>query len=270
MVATYPSTSNNVNTSAQAAILDDQDSTYSLLYFDTIGVAGPIRNILSLAGAQWKQLYPQDWENEDRLDRTSTPFEVMPVLYVHSKDGSQTVAIAECKTIELYLAEKYNLLGRNSYEKSLISSFISSTASLWDDFLNSAVNLKAAAEVKQEQIVDFLTRKVPNWIRIHEEHLRANGLNGHYVGDTISLADLRAAAMIDLIQRLPPAANFITPEATPGLFKIKQVIDSHPKIIEWRETDLSKSLRPSRALPQLPRASGTKLNDRQGNKTGGV
>ncbi|KAF9115674.1 hypothetical protein BGX27_006918 [Mortierella sp. AM989] len=270
MVATYSSTSNNADTSAQAAVLDAPDSTYSLLYFDTIGILGPTHNLLSLSGAQWQQLYPQDWENEDNLDKKSTPFEVMPVLYVHSKDGSQTVAVAECKTIELYLAQKYNFLGKNTYERSLISSFVSSTASLWDDFIYSAVNLKATPEVKQEQIAAFLTTKVPNWIRIHEAHLKANGLNGHYVGDAISLADLRAAAMVGLIQRLPPAANLITPETAPGLIEIKKVIDSHPKIVAWRETEHSKSLRFSRASPQLPRASGTKLNDRQGNKTGGI
>ncbi|KAF9191585.1 hypothetical protein BGZ49_003522, partial [Haplosporangium sp. Z 27] len=184
MVATYPPTSNNVDTSAQAATLDSHDSTYSLLYFDTVGISGTIRNILALGGAQWQQLYPQDWENEDRLDKTSTPFEVLPVLYVHSKDGSQTVAVAETKAIEQFLAGKYNLLGKNSYERSLISSFVSSTASLWDDFTCLSTNLKASPEVRQEHIATFLASRVPSWIRIHEEHLKANGLNGHYVGDT--------------------------------------------------------------------------------------
>lgn len=88
MVRTYPATA-NVDTSAQAAVLDAVDSTYSLLYFDTQGICNPIRDMLALSGAQWKQLFPRDWENEDRVDKESTPFEVMPVLYVHSKDGKE-------------------------------------------------------------------------------------------------------------------------------------------------------------------------------------
>ncbi|KAF9895789.1 hypothetical protein BX616_008829, partial [Lobosporangium transversale] len=184
MVATYPPTCNNADTSAQAVVLDASDSTFSLLYFDSIGVLGPTRNLLALGKAQWTQLYPQDWENSDNLDKHSTPFEVMPVLYVHSKDGSQTVAIAESKTIELYLAKKFNCLGKNSYEEALISAFTSSTASLLDDFMSSVINLKASPEVKQEQVNHFLTVKIPNWVRIHEQHLRANQSNGHYVGDT--------------------------------------------------------------------------------------
>lgn len=88
MVRTYPATA-NADTSAQAAVLDAPDSTYSLLYFDSQGICRAIRDMLALSGAQWKQLFPQDWENEDRADKESTPFEVMPVLYVHSKDGKE-------------------------------------------------------------------------------------------------------------------------------------------------------------------------------------
>ncbi|KAI1297945.1 hypothetical protein EDD11_006903 [Mortierella claussenii] len=269
MVATFPRTSQS-DTSAQAAILDAPDSTFSLLYFDTIGVLGTVRNLLALGGAEWTQLYPQDWSSEDNLDRASTPFEVMPVLYVHSKDKSQTVAIAECKPIEYYLAERFGYLGKNSYERALISAFTSSTASLLDEFLASAVNLKAAAEVKQAQIIVFITEKVPQWIRVHEQHLKANGLNGHYVGDTISLADLRAADLIQLVQRFPQAAQLINPESAPGLWKVKDTIDQHPKIQQWRQSALFKSLRASRAFEALPHASGVRLNDRQGNLTGGL
>lgn len=89
MVTTYPPTSNNADTSKQAAVLDAPDSTYSLLYFNSIGVAGPMRQMLALSGARWTQLYPQEWENEDGLDKSSVPFGVLPVLYVHSNDGSQ-------------------------------------------------------------------------------------------------------------------------------------------------------------------------------------
>ncbi|KAF9975548.1 hypothetical protein BGZ75_000525, partial [Mortierella antarctica] len=184
MVATYPPTSNNADTAAQAAVLDAPDSTYSFLYFDTQGIVDPIRNLLALGDAIWTQLYPQDWENEDQLDKSSVPFEVLPVLYVHSKDGSQTVTVAECKAIELYLAKKFHCLGKNSYEQALISSFVSSVASLWDDILYSAIALQASAEVKQEQLDLLLTKKVPTWVRIHEEHLKASGYSGHYVGNT--------------------------------------------------------------------------------------
>ncbi|KAF9309058.1 hypothetical protein BGZ91_007563, partial [Linnemannia elongata] len=38
----------------------------------------------------------------------------------------------------------------------------------------------------------------------------------------------------------------------------------------WRETELYKSQRTSRAAPSQPRAASVKLNDRKGNLSGGL
>ncbi|KAG0372770.1 hypothetical protein BGX24_012601, partial [Mortierella sp. AD032] len=178
MVATFP------HSATASKVLDAPSSTFSLLYFDTQGICNPIRNLLALGDAQWTQLYPQDWENEDLKDKQSTPFEVIPVLYVHSQDGSETVPIAESRPIEEYLASRYNRLGTNSYERTQIQAFVASTAALIDNFLGTVMHLQSTPEVKQDQMVLFLSKKVPQWIRIHEEHLKANGSNGHYVGDS--------------------------------------------------------------------------------------
>ncbi|KAG0297792.1 hypothetical protein BGZ98_000426 [Dissophora globulifera] len=265
MVASFPSTSNIVESAALSAVLEAPDSTFSLLYLDTIGVVGPIRNLLALGDATWTQLYADDWDNPDQLEKRSTPFEVMPVLYVHSKDGNQTATIAESKAIEFYLAERFGCLGRNGYERSLINAFTSSSAALFDSFLTAVVTLKAPPEVMLAQIAIFSETKIPNWIRIHEEHLKANGLNGHYVGDQVSLADLKTANLVDMILRLPTTGQLITPEIAPGLLKVKEAIDTHPKIVQWRETSLFKSLRPSSTLPVQPRPDSIKVYNRNGN-----
>ncbi|KAG0292257.1 hypothetical protein BGZ97_005638, partial [Linnemannia gamsii] len=176
MVATFP------KSATAAAVLDSPTSTFSLLYFDTQGICSAMRNLLVLGDAQWTQLFPQNWEDE--AEKMSVQFGVLPVLYVHSQDGSQTVPIAESKAIENYLATHFGYMGANSYETAQILAFNASTTALFDSFLDSVMYLEASAEVKQDQMVNFLTKKVPNWIRIHEEHLKANGSNGHYVGDS--------------------------------------------------------------------------------------
>lgn len=108
------------------------------------------------------------------------------IQYSFPKTIIKTIPIAESKAIEDYLASHFNRLGSNTYERSQILAFHASTTALLDNFLGSVVNLQAPPEVKQEQMATFMTKKVPNWIRIHEEHLRANGSNGHYVGDSVS------------------------------------------------------------------------------------
>ncbi|KAG0051946.1 hypothetical protein BGZ83_003165 [Gryganskiella cystojenkinii] len=235
MVIVYPPTSNNANTAALAAVLDDPEATYSFLYFDTEGPVASIRNLFALQGATWKQLYPQDWKNEDGLDKASTPFGVMPVLYVHSRDGSETVPIAESKNIEFYLAQKFGRLGKNSYERHLVSAFVSSTSAVWDDFISTTAKLNSKNPTeKQEQ--------------------------------TISLADLRAAALVTLILRFPQGQGLFTPEKSPGLLKVKESVDQHLRIQQWRASELYKSQRPAHSFPAHPAPACVVLNDRNGNK----
>ena len=99
----------------------------------------------------------------------------------------KTIPIAESRVIELYLAEKLGFLGKNSYERFLITSFASSTASHLDTFVSTVANTNVPPEAKQVLMIHFLTKVAPQWIRVHEEHLKANGLNGHYVGDTVTI-----------------------------------------------------------------------------------
>ncbi|KAF9920032.1 hypothetical protein FBU30_010236, partial [Linnemannia zychae] len=181
-----------------------------------------------------------------------------------------TVPISESRVIEEYLAARYNRLGKDSYERTQVLAFSASTTALLDHFLSVVVYIQATPEVKQEQMAIFLTKKIPQWIRIHEHHLQANGSNGHYVGDQITLADLKTAMLLDMILRFPTASSLISPEVTPALFKVKSSVDSDPKIKAWRDTELYKSLRASQASPALPLASSIKLNDRKGNLTGGL
>ncbi|KAG0304268.1 hypothetical protein BGZ99_002457, partial [Dissophora globulifera] len=81
MVASFPATSNVIESAALSAVLDAPNSTFSLLYADTIGRLDPARNLLALGDATWTQLYADDWGNPDLLEKRSTPFEFMPVLY---------------------------------------------------------------------------------------------------------------------------------------------------------------------------------------------
>ncbi|KAG0310271.1 intercellular trafficking and secretion, partial [Dissophora globulifera] len=114
------------------------------------------------------------------------------------------LALGESKVIESYLAER------------------------------AVATLKASLKVIQEQTVLVAEIKIPEWIRIHEEHLKANGSNDPYL------------------------ANLITPETTSDLVKVKETVDVYPKIVHWRDIPLFKSLRSGRNIPLQPRLDGIK------------
>ncbi|KAG0226453.1 hypothetical protein BGW42_003639 [Actinomortierella wolfii] len=264
MVTTYPRLSKEAS-EAKAAALADKNASYSLMYFDTHGICRPIRNLLALSGAKWRQIYPQDWANEDNADKNSTPFEVVPILYVHGTNG-ETVALSESQVIESYLAKKYGFLGVNEYEEQLIRAFASNDAGFWQEIINNVFKAAGLPEAERAQkIKEFVESHMAKWVRIHEQHLNANGNNGHYVGDNLSLADLRTAAILEVLELISASSEYINEGKTPGLVALKNKVHTHPKIQAWEETELYKSLRFSRAFPPRPRAPGTVINDRKGN-----
>ncbi|KAF9976651.1 hypothetical protein BGZ73_008122 [Actinomortierella ambigua] len=264
MVTTYPRLSKEA-AEAKAAALADKDASYSLLYFDSHGICQPIRNLFALSGVKWKQLYPQDWTNGDNADKDSTPFEVIPVLYVHGTNG-ETVALSESQVIETYLAKKYGFLGANEYEEQLIRAFVSNNAGFWQELISGVLKLTAATEAdRAKALQSFIDNQMAKWVRIHEQHLSANGNNGHYVGDEVSLADLRAAAILSVLERLPNIHDYINEQKTPGIVALQKTLQANPKLQAWHESELFKSLRPSRQFPARPMAPGTGFSDRKGN-----
>lgn len=92
--------------------------------------------------------------------------------------------IAESIPVDHFLAKKFNLLGNNEWEEYTIKalynnihhlrerSFTRMTFAFWDR--------------KQEGFDYHLKTILPNFIANHEFHLRANGSNGHYLGDKVS------------------------------------------------------------------------------------
>ncbi|KAG0370104.1 hypothetical protein BGX24_002141 [Mortierella sp. AD032] len=172
------------------------------------------------------------------------------------KNLPKTVQLAGAKNVELYPAEKIGHLGKNSYRRCLIGASVYSTA-----VTLTSINLEA----KQEQTALFLTEKIPKWTALHEQHLTANGLNGHYVGDEIILAGFRSAALASLISASPQGLVLITPETTPGLLKVKATVDQDPKIQQQRASKLFKRLRPSHTFPSNPVPGCVNVNDCKGN-----
>ena len=81
---------------------------------------------------------------------------------------------------------------------------------------------------------------VYNWVQYHEQHLAANGSNGHIVGDKLTLADIKIAKMIEITLALFP--DSLSKEAHPAILKVKETIDEVPNLKAWRATDDFKAL----------------------------
>ncbi|KAG0213075.1 hypothetical protein BGX28_005096 [Mortierella sp. GBA30] len=210
------------------------ESTYKFLYFGLHGRGELTRTLLSFGGAQFEEL-ALDWP----AMKKDTPFGVLPVLYETTSDGT-VLELSESQAIERYLAKKFDLLGSNSWEAHLVDRYYTSLETLSINFFKV---MFAPAESRQAEAETFYKDHLPRWIAAHEIHLAKNGSNGHYVGEKLSLADFKVALMIDRIQFLVPKGleskveQLFSAEATPGLWKVKETVNAHPKIAAWKKSE---------------------------------
>lgn len=87
--------------------------------------------------------------------------------------------------IEQYLAKKFNLFGDNEWEDLTIRGLYSNI----HFFLERALTKMTwvAPERRKRGTEIFLQHFLPEFIKDHEMHLKANGSNGHYIGDRVCL-----------------------------------------------------------------------------------
>lgn len=90
-----------------------------------------------------------------------------------------------------------------------------------------------------EAATKFYAETLAKWIQIHEGHLKANGDKGHYVGQGVTLADIKTALVIDRILFFVPKGleNPFSATLTPGLWKVKEQVDSKASLAAWKASE---------------------------------
>ncbi|KAF9101069.1 hypothetical protein BGX27_000114 [Mortierella sp. AM989] len=214
-----------------AELAQSVDNVHNLVYFPFHGLAGCIRTTLVISNEPYKFtiLGFQEWKVEKQL----TPFGHVPVLREETKCG-KVLELAEISVIEHFLAKRSNLLGRDFWEESLIKMYLSSTHALFTFLVHNIVQMP---KNKPTFLELFKRSNLPEWIKFHEEHLKKNGSNGHYVGDQLSIADIKTASVIEHLINLCGDDVQISEELTPAIMAVKINLEKNPKYAEWRATE---------------------------------
>ncbi|KAG0062727.1 Glutathione S-transferase S1 [Linnemannia elongata] len=228
-------------------ILADPNVSYKLLYWDIFSVGATSRELLAYGNVKWSnERIPISSDEQDKEDpwedgKIPTPFGVVPVLKIVSPENEEVI-VAESMVIEQYLAKKFNLLGNNEWETLTINALYSNI----HFFLERALTKMTwvIPERRKRGLEIFLKHFLPEFIADHEMHLRANGSNGFYVGDRLSLADIHLANVIDHFAHLP-VAHLIMPsfEKSELISKVRANVENHPSIAAWRASEEWESLR---------------------------
>ncbi|KAF9902038.1 hypothetical protein EC991_005394 [Linnemannia zychae] len=219
--------SKDISTETMSQIAKSKDNKYELLYFPFHGVLPALRALLAMSGADYTFTHPDDWTKE----KSKTPFGALPVLYETCPTSGLTLELAELSAIESYLGDKFDWMGSNLWERSQILMYHSSTQAVFDKLVTTV--MRAPKENKDMMMGIYLEKILPEWVETHERVLQAKGCTGHYVGDKVSLADLKTATTLDNLISIS-GDQFISREKTPAIMAVYDAVEKMPKYAAWK------------------------------------
>ena len=99
--------------------------------------------------------------------------------------------MSESIVIDMFLAERFGLMGDNEWEKLAISSFYSNIYFLRERTFTEVQDVPKEAKKEAREI--FFKYTLRKFLEDHEYHLLENGNNGHYVGNKVHHYNSKAA-----------------------------------------------------------------------------
>ncbi|KAI7823025.1 hypothetical protein BC939DRAFT_503489 [Gamsiella multidivaricata] len=210
-----------------------KDNKCALLYYPFHGVVTGLRAMFAMSDADYTFTHPEDWG----VQKPTTPFGAMPVLYETTATG-ETLELAELSVLEYYVGQKYGWVGDNLWENNLVKMYHSSSQAVFDKLVTTVV--RAPKEHYEQMLEIYVTKIVPEWVEYHERALKQNGSNGHYVGDKLTIADIKTATIIDNLISVS-GNGLISYEKTPTIMAVYDSLEKLPKYAAWRASEQWKA-----------------------------
>ena len=161
-------------------------SKYSLHYFGANGRAAVPRAILSYAKANWEDHRISHGEWAEVKKSGLCEYEQLPVLEC---DGKK---YCESNAINLYLAEKFNLMGANPEENYQIYNLLMT----FDDFMPAVFKFQFSQDEKtKEELKKSAVEKVQFFARKIDRRYVDLGKKKYFLGDKLTLADIYIATV---------------------------------------------------------------------------
>ncbi|GMS93842.1 hypothetical protein PENTCL1PPCAC_16017, partial [Pristionchus entomophagus] len=198
--------------------------SYKLTYFDGRARAEVARQILYLADIPFEdvRISLHDWPSL----KSTTPFGQMPLLEVDGQSLPQSFAIFR------YLAKQFGFSGDSPFESAWVDALADQHADYFREILPVLLTIWGFTQGDRMALVkEVATPARDKYFPLLEKIAKDNGLNGHFVGDSLTWVDLLIAEHVGSInQHLP---GFLS--AYPSVIKTVNKITSTPRLKEWIE-----------------------------------
>jgi len=196
---------------------------YSLMYFDIRGIAEISRWVFAAANQPYEDVrIPYTPEKTEWLAvKNTTPFGQMPVLDV---DG---VKLCQSNTIALYLAHEFGLAGKSKFDFGRVSMIVDCVG----DTVKTVYSIRGEQDpAKKAELTAKFNEDTKTHFKNFEKFVTENGHNGHFVGDSLTVADIVFAVALE---RMADALLDPRLEDYPKLKELNEKTRNHPGIVEW-------------------------------------
>ncbi|KAF8947926.1 hypothetical protein BGZ47_007322 [Haplosporangium gracile] len=229
-----PAASTDLSSSELSALAARTDGKFVYTYFPVHGQGLSTRALLCVAGADWEDnMIPLDaWSPEQKA---KCPYGTIPVLKEKFPNG-QVLEIGEVAAMEKYIAQKFHMLPESLWDQVRHNEALSLSESLFKLWI-----FRASPHMDHNAHVGILellkTKKLSEYIQVMEKLLIKNGDNGHLVGDKFTHADVYTSFVLDNMISMGPLKDVLNKEKAPRLFKLKSLVDTHPKYAAYRKSE---------------------------------
>jgi len=171
-----------------------EQCSFRITYYAFGGRAAPLRAAASLGGISYEDVFITGAQQKEDKAAGKRRWSGPPEVTVFDKDGKELVTIGQSNACLRYIGKLAGLYPENPVQRALIDECLDSM----EDSMNLATpsgsleaEAKKAARLKLMEPAGF-----PYWfnkfeLRMEENEKRGNK-NGYLVGDTVTIADLKA------------------------------------------------------------------------------
>nr|UUB32734.1 glutathione S-transferase GSTs6 [Dendroctonus valens] len=194
---------------------------YKLTYFDIMGLAEPIRMLLSYGNLDFEdyRVPLERWPNV----KPNVPFGQIPVLEFNGKVFHQSIAISR------YLAKQVKLVGKDDIEDMEIDAIVDVLMDFRSKVAKYHYDEDAAA--KEAYAKTLFGEIVPYYLEKLDKQAKENG--GFLVGGKLTWADLILVGSIDYMNFM---ANKDLLAGAPNLTKVKENVAAVPTVQKYLKT----------------------------------
>ncbi|XP_053138741.1 glutathione S-transferase A4-like isoform X2 [Hemicordylus capensis] len=166
-----------------------------LTYFNGRGRMEPIRWLLAAAGVEFEETFLEEKEQYLKLIKDGhLLFDQVPLVEI---DGLKLV---QTKAILHYIAEKYNLHGKDLRERAQIDMYVEGTMDLMGMLL---VYYFSPPEEKEKQLASIIEKATTRYFPVYEKALKQHGQK-FLVGNCFSWADVQLLEAILTMEEQKP------------------------------------------------------------------